>query len=49
MLVVDKMVEGVTEAVGTVTTFDGANRNLSMKPSAADVDELVVVVTADCQ
>ena len=31
-----------------MTTFDGADSNLSMKPSSADVDEFVVSVTVGC-
>ena len=46
MLVVDEMVEGVTEAGGLGDhTLDGAEMNLSLMRSGADVDELVVVVT----
>ena len=40
MFVVEKMVEGVTEAGGF--TFDGAEMNLSLMPSEADVNVLVV-------
>ena len=44
MLVVDEMVEGVTEAGGLGDhTLDGAEMNLSLMRSGADVDELVVV------
>ena len=35
--------------VGTMTTFDCADRNLSMKPSAADLGEIVVSVAVDCE
>ena len=42
-----KWLKSSLKLVGSVTTFDSADINLSLMPSEADVDELVVVVTLE--
>ena len=47
MLIVDEMVEGVTEAGGLGDDAVGAEMNESPMSSEADVDEFVAVVTVE--